>query len=542
MKKNFLLIILAILLPLAAGARNYDGECGDNLSWTIDTETYTLIISGTGDMYNYTYNVTDSCAPWYDYRDYIDYITVESGVTNIGDDAFTFCEYLKSATLPNTITSIGRRAFYGCKRLGEITIPNSVTRISDIAFAVCYKLKTITIPSSVVSIGRSILCVSRDLETVVVEPGNPVYDSRENCNAIIETATNTLVWGYENTVIPNTVTAIGDHAFSNCRKLTSIEIPNSVTSIGSDAFNYCIGLTSLTIPNSVVTIGKSAFDNCTKLTSIVLPDTLTTIEEKLFYCCTKLTSVIIPSNVTTIGRYAFGNCQAITDIALPNSVSYIGEGAFNNCMKLKTIIIPDLVTSIEKETFLKCDSLESITLPSNITSIGSRAFYECKSLKYIEIPESTTFIGYMAFRRCWNLTFVRSLAMVPPTCEDDNVFEKKTVESVTLYVPEDCVNVYKEAHEWSRFISIEELYPGQGVCENQQARVSLFPNPAESLINVNCENIRSLEIYSSDGKQVKRMTVFGSEAQVDISELGSGIYILNIETTHEIITKKLIVR
>ena len=115
------------------------------------------------------------------------------------------------------------------------------------------------------------------LTNIVVDAGNSVYDSREGCNAIIETATNTLVAGCKNTIIPNSVTSIGSNAFENCRRLTSVTIPNSVTSIGNSAFEGCTGLTSVTIPNSVTSIGRSAFYGCSGLTSVTIPNSVTTI-------------------------------------------------------------------------------------------------------------------------------------------------------------------------------------------------------------------------------------------------------------------------
>ena len=152
---------------------------------------------------------------------------------------------MTSVTIPNSVTSIGDSAFTGCSGLTSVTIGNSVTSIGDYAFSGC--------------IG---------LTSIVVESGNTVYDSRNNCNAIIETSTNTLITGCKNTVIPNGVTSIGDLAFSGCIGLTSITIPSSVTSIGRYAFEGCSGLTSISIPSSVTSIGNYAFSDCSGLTSV----------------------------------------------------------------------------------------------------------------------------------------------------------------------------------------------------------------------------------------------------------------------------------
>ena len=195
-------------------------------------------------------------------------ITIPNSVTSIGNDAFCYCKGLTDVTIGNSVTSIGINAFYECTSMTSITIPNSVTSIGAQAFYGCSGLTSVTIPNSVTSIGERAFWGCYGLTSVVVKNGNIVYDSRENCNAIIETATNTLITGCQNTTIPNSVTSIGSGAFRYCSGLTSVTIPNSVTSIGNSAFMGCSGLTSITIPNSVTSIGNNAFADCSGLTSI----------------------------------------------------------------------------------------------------------------------------------------------------------------------------------------------------------------------------------------------------------------------------------
>ena len=221
-------------------------------------------------------------------------------VTSIGDGAFSMeyklpnygCKRLTSITIPQSVTSIGERAFSGCSSLKSFTIPDGVTSIGEYAFEGCSSLKSVTIGKSVTSIKKSAFYGCSSLTSIKVRTGNAVFDSRDKCNAIIETNSNTLLFGCKNTTIPNSVTSIGNYAFKDCSGLTSITIPNSVTSIGEYAFYGCSGLTSITIPNSV----------------------------------------------TSIGNYAFKDCSGLTSITIPNSVEEIGEGAFRGCSGLKEII------------------------------------------------------------------------------------------------------------------------------------------------------------------------------------------------------------
>ena len=200
------------------------------------------------------------------------------------------------------------------------------------------------------------------------------------------------------------VTSIGDWAFQSCISLRSITIPNSVTSIGNGAFSHC-GIKSITIPNSVTSIGNSAFYGCNSLTSITIPDGVTSICNYAFKDCSSLTSVTIPNSVTSIGNSAFYRCS-FTGITIPDGVTSIGDSAFEYCSSLTSVTIPNSVTSIGKYAFYYCTSLTSITIPDSVTSIGSYAFEYCSSLASITIPDSVTSIGDYAFRDCSRLTSI----------------------------------------------------------------------------------------------------------------------------------------
>ncbi len=430
-------------------------------------------------------------------------ITIPNSVTSIGDNAFYGCTGLTSITIPNSVTSIGNKAFGSCTSLTSVTIGNSVTSIGEWAFSgctgltsvvwnakkcsgwsyssnapfydarnsitsftfgnevesipayLCYdmsKLTSVTIPNSVTSIGGSAFDGCTGLTSIVVESGNTVYDSRENCNAIIETATNTLIQGWKTTVIPNSVTSIGHSAFYYCTSLTSITIPNSVTSIGNYAFNGCTGLTSVTIPNSVTSIGSSAFSGCTGLASVTIGNSVTSIRDRAFSGCTGLTSVVwnakkcivwsdssnapfydarnsitsftFGDEVESIPEYLCLNMSKLTSVTISNSVKSIGKSAFSGCSNLTSVSLPNSVTIIGDDAFYNCTGLTSpiynanlfaampktysgaYAIPDGILQICGGAFSSCSQLTSISIPNSVKSIGKDAFDDCSGLTSI----------------------------------------------------------------------------------------------------------------------------------------
>ena len=330
-------------------------------------------------------------------------ISLKEGTLGIADYAFSYCYTLTNIVIPNSVTNIGKFAFETCS-LGSVTIPNSVTSIGISAFFRS-GLGSVTIPSSVTSIGVNAFGYCSDLISIVVESGNTRYDSRDNCNAIIEKASNTLIAGCKNTIIPNSVTSIGDYAFF-CYSLTSVTIPNSVTSIGRSAFYGCSGLTSMTIPNSVTNIGDEAFKNCNHLTSVTIGNSVTSIGDEAFSICERLTSVTIPNSVTSIGRSAFDLCTRLTNLTIGNSVTSIGDYAFSYCYSLTSVTIPNSVTSIGLYAFRRCYSLTSVTIPNSVTSIGGGAFLGCSDLTSVTIGNSVTSIGSNAFSGCSNIKYL----------------------------------------------------------------------------------------------------------------------------------------
>ena len=421
-----------------------------------------------------------------------------------------FGNYVQEFVIGEEVTKIGKCAFWGCTSLTSITIPNSVTTIGSGSFSGCEKLTSITIPSSVTSIEDNPFNACSGLLSIQVEEGNTVYDSRNNCNAIIKTADNEIITGCQNTIIPNSVKSIGAGAFHMCNGLTFIDIPSSVTTIKGGAFWFCKGLASISIPNSVTTIGEQAFEGCSALTSVNIPNGLSTIENEVFSGC-KIASITIPNSVTTIGDDAFGgcpltsltipnsvvsiantsfascaytltaiqvesgntiydsrdNCNAIINSAdntlilgcqntiIPNNVEKIGDYAFSSCGELSSIDIPNSVKSIGDYAFIGCRKLGSVNIPYGVTTIGENAFYNCSELKTIILPKTITKIGNMAFNS-WGSKDVYCYAEQLPEL-GEGVFFAYSGTNATLHVPATSIETYKGAEQWKDFGSIVAL-------------------------------------------------------------------------------------
>ncbi len=207
------------------------GSCGDNAVYSFEIATGILTISGTGNINSYTYGQTP-----FSNQSAIKEVVIENGITGIGNYAFSDCPGLISVTIPESVTNIGYGIFYW----------------------------------------------SYSIEQITVSENNPVFDSRENCNAIIRTADSVLRAGCKTTVIPQGVTGIEEAAFYGCKNLTNITIPDTVTNIAATAFYKCSSLTEIHLPDGLTTIGDYAFYGCDLVHHMVIPDSVTSIGNNAF--------------------------------------------------------------------------------------------------------------------------------------------------------------------------------------------------------------------------------------------------------------------
>ena len=475
-KKNvFCLLFVAFLLlkGTCMYATVYNGMCGENVSWTLDSETKVLTISGTGEMYH-DGHFSDSLH-WQGQKlnSAFQSVVIEPGVTSIGYWAFANCTNLKTISLPDGITLIEADAFYN-SGLTSIVLPNSVTEVQESAFSNCKQLASCDLGRGIKHIGKNCFwdCTalkslkwSDCLETIgsgcFISWGSgsssdvgkiPLQDTLvfpatfRSMDEIFSCYTNVkvVIWNarrpegsgmgplynyyhsYDEIIVGDEVEVIPTNLFRDQRKIDTIMLPESVESIGQNAFNGCTKLQYVNIPENVQSIGKAAFYNCAALTSLELPESISEIYGSTFYGCKSLTRIHIPGGVTTIGESAFVNCPALDSIVLPSELTMIGGSAFSGIGLQDTLVIPDKVVAISSNAFENWSSLEYLSIGKNVTLIGDNAFKGDSAVTHITV---------------W--------AAVPPMVSEGTLAD--IPDSAWLSVLPDSRKQYREHPYWGRF-------------------------------------------------------------------------------------------
>ena len=413
------------------------------------------------------------------YKGYKGVIEFDGDVTMIGYNAFIECDNLTSITIPNSVTLIDDMTFTGCSNLESVILGDSVTIIGEWVFSECTSLTSINIPDSVTTIEKGAFCNCTNLQEFKGK-----FASEDGRGIIIDGVFESFApAGLTEYNIPNSVTEIGDYAFSWCESLTNVTIPDSVTMIGNYAFYGCSSLTSITIPDSVTTIGYHAFRDCSSLTSATIPDSVTEIGDFAFYHCEAITSVTLGQSVEYIGFKAFDDCISLTEITIPDSVHTIGVQAFCYCTGLSSFkgkfasedgkclivdgrliafaigcddvgeyVIPDGVTEITNYSVYYCKSMSSLVIPDSVIRIGEGAFSDCSNLNSVTISDKVEYIGEVAFNLCHSLTSVYCKATIPPVAEDLyweswGAFDKNASDR-KIYVPAESYYDYISAEGW----------------------------------------------------------------------------------------------
>ncbi len=434
--------------------------------------------------------------------------------------------YKESVVIPSTVEHNG--------------IYYTVTGISDNAFTDCTKLTSINIPATVTSLKGSSFINCAGLQQIVVAPGNPAFDSRNNCNAIIQQTDGHLkvVVGSLKTVIPEGVTRIGNDAFWGRWFLEHINIPNSVKEIGANAFAFCFlkemtlpsgietieggafwstDLPNIILPGSLKTIGDGAFRNCTELTSVVIPDGLEEIPNECFKECTKLESIDL-KNVKKIGDGAFTSCPittlnlgkvekvghgafmstAIEELSIPATLTEVGLETFSWNGAMKKVVFEDGCTKVFDTMFHGNENLSEVVLPNTITEIQDRAFRACKSLSTVAWPNKLERIGEQAFQESGITSAVLPISMKWIGNEAFNKCQE-LVDVDIVYIEHLGYSGFSECPKIKKIclpstIVIDEHSWGAFAWDSGLEEIEFFEGTTriDNLAFIGCENLKSL--------------------------------------------------
>ena len=440
--KTKVFITLACMIGMASSlsATVYTGVCGEHLTWTLNSEDSTLVITGRGEMSGWTFGDYAS-------RVYIKHIVFPEGMTSVYGRAFSHCPALESVTLPDSVVSIGKMAFQSCIGIKEVHCGKGLKSIGDSAFIHCSSLEKLELNDGLEYIGFYAFMQDTSLQGTIVFPESlkyigigafSVYSSKaRNLTAIWNARNCKLIEGHkgwsaplyciskivfgeqvvsipdqlcyatycDTIILPESVDSIGYQAFGSNLKLKYVKMPSSLTYIGQGAFYHCDQLSFIRIPEGVSVLPINAFVYCQKLTDVVLPSTLDSIHSSAFSSCNALQHITLPSGVKFLDDNAFWGCSALQDINFPEGLNGIGKSAFRDCSSLLSITLPEGVTSIREYTFSNCSALRKVNLPNSVRTIEGGAFQNC-SLDTLVLPSELNLIGNGAFFNQKKLTEV----------------------------------------------------------------------------------------------------------------------------------------
>ena len=313
----------------------------------------------------------------------------------------------------------------------------TVTRIAALAYREQRQMKSLFLPRTIKYIERSAFIYCRNLVAIEVDKSNYFYDSRNECNAIIDKESNRLMLGCKNTQIPESIITISNFAFAGCHELESIHIPPSVVRICHAAFEECISLTSIQLPPKMQLVDTFCFSECNSLRQIRFPEGIERIDEFAFAGCSALETIEWASTIKSIGNSAFEDCTSLTELNFPDSVTEIADWAFHRCTSVRKITLPSALTTLSFAVFLNCQSLTEITIPGTIKSIKCSAFGDCNSLEKVRILEGVECIEQFAFDS-------PQCVMLPSTIKvlDSSAFSKLDVPN--FYVPKGMKDTYQK--------------------------------------------------------------------------------------------------
>jgi len=347
-----------------------------------------------------------------------------NSVESVNYYGFYECPALEEVTNTEGLVSVGYRAFYNDTSLRRILFHEGFQSVDEYSFYNCTSLTSLRFPSTFSTIYGTTFAYCSGLNSIKVDTANHIFDSRNNCHAVMRTSSNVLALGCVNTTIPSTATSIGSYAFCGCNRMEVISIPSSISTIGDYAFQDCSRLGSLVLPEGVVSIGSRSFNSCSSLASVSIPNSLDASGSHCFENCPLIPGPLyndhlfvfmprssvgvysIPQGITCVSNTAFYECRSITQVTVPEGVGSLLSAAFRNCSMLDTISLPSTLTSIGQYCFYGCGSLRGVHIYDGVRSVPYSCFYDCGSLTSIRLPETLTYIDTYAFRYCRSLLSV----------------------------------------------------------------------------------------------------------------------------------------